>query len=402
MSSNSPRTLALCGLIVAALGAACDEAAEEQEVPLTSAQKLCKTLGEFMASCGAATPCDQPLLDDCADVSSAVSDSFLGTATTCLEHGGTPTGCFFSGLESLQATQAHHRLASSFCAECAFGVPGCEELFFSPEGDSGIGALLLPFGDDLITEVTDRCAVGLGCAATFVSCAEQVIIERAIPENTMMCLLQNVTNAAAFSAPTECNLASGDPAGTGTATSASGAGTGAGASGSGGAPGGPSTGSGASTSSGGGGDMCEDIYDTSGPPPLLLEDYSCGASYTSPTLRAQGTFDEYTILASDVCADSTGADLVVHAIPNDVFGCMFPNCYASASHRNPQFISCPAPAFELRDDDGRIGCCAVGADVVSMDFVCQQDWGSVTEYQISIGPLETEACIDYEFDWYLR
>jgi hypothetical protein len=190
----------LFGVVI--LGAACGGDDAQSGAPPTVAQQFCGTLAASMTDC-VATPCDDALVADCADVAAVLSDPLLRAAGACLDGDGTPSSCLVLGAQDLAPTAAHAELATAFCAGCALGVPGCEETFFDAEADGPrLGALMLPFGDDVVREITSSCTQSLGCAATFPTCVQQTLAKRAIPEETIGCLVGALLEGPAAAPPT--------------------------------------------------------------------------------------------------------------------------------------------------------------------------------------------------------
>jgi hypothetical protein len=215
-------------LSILGLGVACggdDPAGGGGAPPLTAAQQFCSTLSESVKDC-VTTPCDDALVADCAGIAAVLADPLLLAAGSCLAGDGTPTSCLVEGVKGLATTDAHVELAASFCGGCALGVPGCEEAFFDPEAEGPrLGSLMLPFGDDVVREVTSACTTSLGCAATFSTCVQETLAKRAVPEQTIGCLVESLL-AGPGAAPATCGGGAGGEGGaaagpTSTSTSAS-------------------------------------------------------------------------------------------------------------------------------------------------------------------------------------
>jgi hypothetical protein len=222
----------------------------------TPAERFCGALESRIDQCGG-TECDQALVKDCADVAGVFSDPYLSAAATCLEDGGSLTTCLSDAFGAVKPTDAHRQFAEQFCSKCLLGVPGCEEAFFSPDGgDASLaGKLIVPFGDGLVAELGEKCASGLTCAATFSSCAQQVLVARALPDAVAQCLITSLVSGGDDAGET-CNQ-SASTAGTG-----SGTGSTSGAGGAGGAGSGTSgTTTGSTTGSGAGGCAAQPSYD---------------------------------------------------------------------------------------------------------------------------------------------
>jgi hypothetical protein len=216
--------------------------------PETPAERLCKAIDRSIQRCGGG-PCDQALLGDCATLAGVLSDPFLEAAARCVEAGGTPADCLGAGLGGLEPTAGQQAFARKFCAECPpVPIPGCEDALLGgqnvPEQLAAVSKLLLPFGDPVLADLESQCLGGLTCIAEFPNCVQKVLAERALPAQTIQCVLDS--------------LVSGGGAGTdaGACVVDGGAGT-AGSTGSGGTPGAGgtsgSTGSGGSSGGGTGG-----------------------------------------------------------------------------------------------------------------------------------------------------
>lgn len=221
---------------------------------LTPGEKLCKSLQDYVTQCGAATPCDTALVQDCASIVDSLSEPFMNGVSDCINRGeGSMTSCLSAGFSALTPTRAHTGLAASFCSECAFGAPGCEDAFFSEDNpDTAIlGKAILPFSDSLVNDVSSECATGLGCAGSFLSCTQGVIAKRAIPESTVQCLVDNLTGQAP-PPPAEQTCVVDGSGGAGGMGGSAGAGGIAGSGNSGGSAGNAGSGGGGSGGGGGG------------------------------------------------------------------------------------------------------------------------------------------------------
>ena len=157
----------------------------------SAAQRFCDAVSDYASGCGPRSPCDDALSADCSEVAGVLADSYLRAAAGCIEEGAQPVGCLASSLGAIEPSAAHREFASAFCSDCAMGIPGCEDLVFGGgEGDvQAVGKLLLPLGDSLVHEVIESCMGGLTCLPKFPSCVQGVLAKRAIPDQTLACLI---------------------------------------------------------------------------------------------------------------------------------------------------------------------------------------------------------------------
>ena len=192
------------GLLAAVSLVACsdDDTAESEETetpPPTPAEHMCSLAKSAIEGCSAATACDQALVTDCAAVAGMLSDPYLAATADCIEAGSAPLSCLASSTGALAPTAAHKAFAAQFCSECLLGVPACEDAFFGsdPGSDTAVvGALVLPFGDELVDAIRTECATGLQCLS-FPSCAQGVLAKRAIPQATIQCVVDNLPGGGA-------------------------------------------------------------------------------------------------------------------------------------------------------------------------------------------------------------
>jgi hypothetical protein len=185
--------VSLSALVAVGCGSDEEESAEEVDEP-TPGELLCASIESSIQECAAKTPCDDALVADCADVVDVLSAPFIESTRTCVEDkAGSPTGCLVKGMAGLAPTAAHKELAAAFCSSCAFGAPGCEGVFFSSDGSEyALGTVILPLSDEVVAEIGGQCATGLGCAASFVGCAQGVLTNRALPTETAKCMVESL------------------------------------------------------------------------------------------------------------------------------------------------------------------------------------------------------------------
>jgi hypothetical protein len=165
----------------------------------TSARRYCAALESSQTGCTMVSPCDQAVMTDCAGVTAMLNDAYVGEAATCVESGGGGLDCLIDARDAVAPSSAHQAFASSFCANCAFGVDGCETtLFDTAESDLAVaGAIILPLGDALVKKLQDECTSGLTCLATFSSCAQGVLAQEAVPTETLTCVVDGWVSGSA-------------------------------------------------------------------------------------------------------------------------------------------------------------------------------------------------------------
>jgi len=257
----------------------------------TPGEQACGAISDYLAGCEATSACDEALLADCDAVVQLLSDPYLAALQACIGAAQSPSACLASSLAELAPTTAQQELASQFCSECAFGVSGCEEQFFS--SDSGetaiVGQIILPLGDPLVEQLRTECATGFGCAASFFECAKGVLVEQVIPEQTLSCVLSSVTDPTSIDV-SDC-APDGGPTGTGGAGGSGASGAGGAGQGGSGAGGAGSGGSNSGGSGAGGGSSCLE-FDPE-PNDEIFNDIPVGtlsACNGAPSHTAVGTF----------------------------------------------------------------------------------------------------------------
>ncbi len=105
--------------------------------------------------------------------------SLLSAATSCIKSStcdnGGPLACLGSSIGKVTASAAQKTFADDYCASCSV-VSGdvCTTAFYPAEGVPGVGVLLLPFGDGLVSAVDEACTTSkLGktvCQSSFSTC----------------------------------------------------------------------------------------------------------------------------------------------------------------------------------------------------------------------------------------
>ena len=126
--------------------------------------------------CKEPTDCDGTLASEaCGSLSKVVSQATLNAAKDCLDSGVCgPAACLARAQKNVSPTKAHKTLAANFCQFCAPNVQDCEAQFFSKTGRLP-GRLVLPYADDIVKEVDDKCTGNEGCQAQFTQCVTETV-----------------------------------------------------------------------------------------------------------------------------------------------------------------------------------------------------------------------------------
>jgi hypothetical protein len=152
--------------------------------------ETCGALSDWLEASSAPTTCDAELAAACSSLEGLWSPSYLAAIGDCVRDGHSPMTCIFLALGELEPTPAHHELATRFCDECAFGVPGCEEIFYFDDDEPiGLGVVALPLSDQVVLEIAEQCTGGLTCSVELPSCARGVIEGHLATAGVLECLL---------------------------------------------------------------------------------------------------------------------------------------------------------------------------------------------------------------------
>jgi hypothetical protein len=207
MPRNVPRALVFSFVLLASCGS--DEA-QEIAAP-TAGEQLCTSLVASITGCAEPSECQQALAGDCADIVGVLGDPFLTRWRSCLDEGGNVGTCAVDAGKAAEITETQRAFGQSFCDHCALGVPGCVDVLFggaNPEL-APVAAVIAPLSDDVVEEITAECTQGLTCLATFSNCVQGVLAKRALPEKTMLCLVDQLSGTA----PDTCSAAAATGAG---------------------------------------------------------------------------------------------------------------------------------------------------------------------------------------------
>jgi len=156
--------------------------------PHGAASELCRAMRESLDV--DASDCDQAILADCEEVVATFSTPFVVALQACIEMGGGAAACLGSSADELQPGPSHYQLAASYCEVCLLdAVDDCETIFFN--GEEGLGSLFVPLSEEVVDDIRVECAsTPLACAVDFMTCAQEVLKERVLPDHTAWCLLE--------------------------------------------------------------------------------------------------------------------------------------------------------------------------------------------------------------------
>ena len=190
--------LGLLAMITLAACSGSPDGGSTAEAAATPAARFCGSLTSQIAACADPGECAEALTEDCDSFASIANQGFLEAGAECIRSNERFDVCIGSAIADAEVTDAHRAFATSFCAECAFGAPGCEEQFFGGSGEVAIaGNLVLPFGAETVEALRTECATGFGCAASFTSCAQRVLVTRGMPDRSLGCLLNQLASGGA-------------------------------------------------------------------------------------------------------------------------------------------------------------------------------------------------------------
>jgi len=146
-------------------------------------------------SCKEPTDCDTTVAKSCKSLDKGVSPSTVTAATDCLESGVCGVAnCLARAQKSAKPGAAHKKLAEDYCTFCAPNVEDCQTLFYAKKGGLP-GSLVLPYADDIVTQVDDACTSDRDkCRAQFASCATETI-SRAVADALEADLAECVVSA---------------------------------------------------------------------------------------------------------------------------------------------------------------------------------------------------------------
>jgi hypothetical protein len=169
---------------------------------------FCADYQAYATKCNVHDACTTGILANCTSFASAFSSGYLtafstcASETTCVDGGGTTAAtCFASAEASLQPTAAQAKLATDYCASCAFAplTPAtCAASFYSTgDGGLGIGSALLDLNDTITASIDTKCAETIGADAGILSCTE----------GFYLCLAGQLTTV--LSLPAACTVTTG-------------------------------------------------------------------------------------------------------------------------------------------------------------------------------------------------
>ena len=165
---------------------------------------FCNAVGDALSRCAGADTACASLTTDCSKLTSLLSPSLLSAATTCMKSatcdGGGPLSCLGSSLGAITPTTAQQTFAQDYCDSCSV-ISGdtCTGAFYPSGGAHGLGTLLLPFGDSLVSAVDGDCtSSSLGktaCQASFSTCVSASAakaLATSISVDSASCLVKSI------------------------------------------------------------------------------------------------------------------------------------------------------------------------------------------------------------------
>jgi hypothetical protein len=190
----SASTLTGCGVagdVGEAIWESVDGSSDQLDAATTrSGEQMCLDAVNVLVQKRHFSECDLALVTDCMAIVGLLQDSYVDAVAQCLAEDETPAECFFEATLDLKPTAAHHDLVSSYCDQCLFGLDGCEDAFYFDGAEQlGLGMVALPFNEDVVRQIENECTTDLTCSIDLPACAEEIVLERLIPEKTLLCLL---------------------------------------------------------------------------------------------------------------------------------------------------------------------------------------------------------------------
>jgi hypothetical protein len=176
----------------------------EGQAPATPEQAFCSAVGESLQKCtNTATSC-AAVVTDCAKITTLLNPSLLEAATACIKSSscdnGGPLSCLGRSIGKVKASAPQQAFATHYCEGCSV-VPGeaCTTAFYPTEGVPGLGVLLLPFGDGIVTAVDEACTSSkLGktaCQSSFSTCVgiqAAKSLAQTLSVDTASCLVSSI------------------------------------------------------------------------------------------------------------------------------------------------------------------------------------------------------------------
>jgi hypothetical protein len=173
--SVARRFAAVCVALASVLGVlVCLPSCSSDPSP-EAAPDFCGVAASSNTKCKEPTDCDLQLATDCTSLPKALSAATVAAAKDCLESGICGVGsCVSRGQTGAAPTDAHKKLAESFCKFCAPNLTDCTASFYK-RGAKSAGLIVLPYAEEIATAVEEGCTGEPGCQAKFTTCASSVI-----------------------------------------------------------------------------------------------------------------------------------------------------------------------------------------------------------------------------------
>lgn len=155
------------------------------------AADFCPSLEGYVSPCDDANVCEQALARDCDPLSGVVNADFATATAECMNMLGQPQDCMADATRASTSSPRVEAFATAICLECGSGAGDCEDEVLDANDDTELGRagrLARILTADALEAVQDECTTGENCAASFESCAKQVLA-RDVPDESATCLV---------------------------------------------------------------------------------------------------------------------------------------------------------------------------------------------------------------------
>jgi hypothetical protein len=186
------------------------------QAPANPQDAFCAALSDTYTKCagsgGGGGSCAKTMGDECPKAAAILNPSVLDGATSCLKTAAcdtNPLSCLGGAIANITPTDAQTGLEDAYCTSCSSApADACKKAFFGASGTPGVGAVLLPFGDEPLSAVKDSCTSNkLGktaCTGAFSTCltteATKVLVQ-SISSDAVTCVLGGIKDGMGAASP---------------------------------------------------------------------------------------------------------------------------------------------------------------------------------------------------------